>query len=186
MRNIIINPDNRFYNKFMKMYKNRIITFFAFAAVTILMASCAVTSHPNEQILVGTWKPVKVEKIVDSSAFQAYGSKPSGTNQTKSRNGKVSGTGDAGRLTASLDKQVQVEMHSTLQIFANKTAIKKYGAKIIHATWKLKGNGTRIVAKNVENKMRFVIEILEINKEHVVVIEHASAADIKITYERVE
>ena len=166
------------------MNKNRIITFCAFAIVIFFWTSCAVTSHPNEKLLVGTWRPIKVEKIVDSSALQATGSKPSDSNQTKTKAGKPSGNGNSDRTAASLDRLVQVEMHTTLQIFENKTAIKSYAGKSLNATWKMKGHGTRIVAKNVESKMKIVIEILEISKERIVVIEHAPAGDVKITYER--
>ena len=149
------------------------------------MVSCAATSHPNEKIIVGKWKPVKVEKVVDSSAIQAYGSGSRGVNQAKSKAGKTSGGANQEHSEASFDRLLQVEMRTTLEIFANKTAVKNYGTKQLHATWKMKGNGTRIVAKNTENKMKFVLEILEINKERIVVLEHAPAGDVKITYERI-
>ena len=166
------------------MNKNRIFTFCAISVLLIVMVSCAATSHPNEKLIIGTWRPVKVEKIVDSSSLQATGSNPSDANKVKSKAGRPSGEGYDNRSAAAFDKLVQVEMRATLQIFANKTAIKNYAGKPMHATWKMKGNGTRIVAKNVENKMKFVIEILEINKERVVVLEHAPSGDLKITYER--
>jgi hypothetical protein len=73
-----------------------------------------------------------------------------------------------------------------MEIFANKTAVKNFPGKPLHATWKMKGKGTKIVAKNVENKMKFTIEILEISKVQIVVIEHAPVGDVKITYERLQ
>jgi len=54
----------------------------------------------------------------------------------------------------------------------------------MHATWKMKGNGTRIIAKNVEDKTKFVLDILEISMDQIVVVEHAPVGDVRITYER--
>ena len=71
-----------------------------------------------------------------------------------------------------------------MEIFSNKTAVKNYPGKPLHATWKMKGDGTRIVAKNVETKSKVVLEILEISKVQIVVLEHAHMGDLKITYER--
>jgi hypothetical protein len=125
-----------------------------------------------------------VEKVIDSSAIQAAASLAGNSAQKQSKDGKPAGEGAASRKDATLDRLVQAEMRATMEIFANKTAVKNFPGKPLHATWKMKGKGTRIVAKNVENKMKFVIEILEINKEQIVVIEHAPVGDIKITYER--
>jgi hypothetical protein len=49
----------------------------------------------------------------------------------------------------------------------------------------MKGKGKKIIAKNLENKTTFVIEILEITKEQIIVLEHAPMGDIRIVYERV-
>ena len=168
------------------MTKIRMYPFIAFSSLIIVMASCAATSHPNEKIIVGTWKPVKVEKIVDSLALQSSGSGSSRPNKMKPKDGTPSEGGYDEHSPAAFNRMVQTEMRATLQIFANKTAIKNYSGKPLHATWKMKGHGTRIVAKNVETKMKFVIEILEISKERVVVMEHVPAGDLKITYERVQ
>ncbi len=166
------------------MNRNRIIAFCTIAVTIIVMSSCAITAHPNEKIIVGTWKPIKVEKIADSSALKAAASLAGNQGQKQSKEGKPAGDGGASRKEVTLDRLVQSETRATLEIFANHTAIKNFPGKPIHATWKLKGKGTRIVAKNVENKMKFTIEILEISKVQIVVIEHAPVGDVKITYER--
>jgi len=166
------------------MNRNRIFTICTLAVSIIVLASCGITSHPNEKIIIGTWRPVKAEKVVDSSALLAAGSMAGTSAAKQSKDGRPAGDGGAGRKDAALDRLVQSEMRATLEIFANKTCVKNFPGKPLHATWKMKGKGTRIVARNVENKMKFVIEILEIDKEQIVILEHARAGDIKITYQR--
>jgi len=166
------------------MNRNKIFTFFAFAVAIIVLTSCGITSHPNEKLIIGKWRTVKVEKVVDSSALQAQASMKGTTGQKQTRPGSPAGEGGAAKKEAILDRLVQSEMHATMEIFANKTAIKNYTGKPLNATWKMKGKGTRIIAKGVENKRTFVIEILDINKERIVVVEHTPAGDLKITYER--
>jgi hypothetical protein len=168
----------------MNMTLNKYLNLVGFLIAIGILASCAIAPHPNEKIIVGTWRPVKAEKIVDSSALQAAATLAGNSGQKQSKDGRPAGDGGASRKEATLDRLVQSEMRATMEIFANHTAIKNFPGKPLHATWKMKGKGTRIVAKNVENKMKFTIEILEINKEQIVVIEHAPVGDVKITYER--
>ncbi len=166
------------------MNRNRIFTFFAFTVALFILASCGITSHPNEKIIVGTWRPVKVEKVVDSSALLAAQSASGGAVKPKSKPGGPAGEDNAGKREATLDRLVQSEMRATMEIFANKTAVKNFPGNPLQATWKMKGRGTRIVAKGVENKRKFVIDILDITKERIEVIEHTPVGDIKIIYER--
>lgn len=166
------------------MNRNKIFAFFALAVAIIAITSCGATSHPNEKLIVGKWNPVKVEKIVDSSALQAAAGKSDISVQKQPQAAKPAGDGTVTRTESALDMLVHSEMRATMEIFANKTAIKNFPGKPIHATWKMKGRGTRLMAKNVENKIKFVIEILEINQDQIVVIEHARVGDIKITYLR--
>jgi hypothetical protein len=168
-----------------EMNRNRLITFCTFFIAIIFITSCSMAPHPNEKIIVGTWIPVSVEKVVDSSALLANAAMSGDTTQRKSKTGGgAGGDGGAAKKEAALDRLVKSETRATMEILDNHTAIKNFPGKPIHATWKMKGKGTKIVAKNVENKMKFVIEILEINKERIVVIEHAPVGDIKIVYER--
>lgn len=168
----------------MNMNQNKHFNLFAFLFTVVIFASCSFGKHPNEKIIIGTWRPVKVEKVVDSSALQAAASMAGNSTPGQSKDGKSAGNGGASRKDAALDRLVQSEMRATMEIFANKTAIKNFPGKPLHATWKMKSNGSKIIAKNIENKMKFVIEILEINKEQIVVLEHALVGDIKITYQR--
>jgi hypothetical protein len=148
------------------------------------MTSCSVAPHPNEQLIVGTWKTIKVEKIIDPSAPQAAPARPVDTARQKSMSGRPGGDNTGAKREATLDRMVQAEMRATMEILPNKTAVKNFHNKPIHLTWKMKGKGTRIVAKNVENNRKFVIEILEISKERIVVIEETPLGDLKIVYER--
>jgi hypothetical protein len=166
------------------MNRNRILALCTLAVTLIVMTSCGITSHPNERIIIGTWKPVSVEKVVDSAALKAAATLSGNPEQKQPREGRPAGDGGVAKKEAALDRLVQSEMRATMEIFANKTAVKNYPGKPMSATWKMKGKGTRIVAKGTENNVKFVIEILEINKERIVMLEHAPIGDIKIVYER--
>jgi hypothetical protein len=166
------------------MNNNRLIALSAIVAAIFIIASCSVAPHPNEKIIVGTWIPSSIEKIVDSSALQAAANMSGGNEQKSSKPGAPSGDGGAVKKAAALDRLVQSEQRATMEIFADKKAVKNYPGKPVHLTWKMKGKGTRIVAKNLENGTTVVIDILEITKEQVVIIEHTQVGDIKITYER--
>ena len=168
------------------MNRNTTIATCLSAIAIFIITSCAIAPHPNEKIIVGTWKPVKVEKIVDSSALQAVTSNPSDTTRKNPKPGRTADAGDGNKKEGTLDRLAQNEMRTTLEIFANKTAIKNYPGKPLHATWKLKSKGTRLVGKNVDNKMKFVIDILEIRNDEVIVMEHAPVGDIKIVYKRLK
>ncbi|MFZ4522250.1 MAG: hypothetical protein ACOYNC_11115 [Bacteroidales bacterium] len=168
------------------MSQNRHFNLLSFLVAILILASCAVISHPNEKIIVGIWKPVKVEKIVDSAALKAAVAQGAASGQKQGKAGVPAAEGGVSRQEASLDRLAQSELRTTMEIFSNKTALKNYPGKPLRATWKMKGDGTRIVAKNVETKSKVVLEILEISKVQIVVLEHAHMGDLKITYERQE
>ncbi len=167
------------------MNRSKTIAFSLLALIVFFMASCAIVPHPNEKIIVGIWKPTSVEKVVDSSILLAAGAHPADTNRKVQKDGKTAaGAGDQSRREAGINRLLQSEMRASLEVFANKTAVKNYPGKPLHATWKMKGRGTRLITKNVANKTKYVIEILEISQDRMTVLEHAAAVDIKITYER--
>lgn len=163
---------------------NRTTNIITLFIVLIFLGSCAVGTHPNERIIIGTWRPVKVEKVVDSSAIEAAASLQTPDQGKKQGDSRAVAGGAVSRTEAELDRLVQLEQRATLEIFPDKTAIKNFPGKPLHATWKMKGKGKKIIARNTENKMTFVIQILEIDKERIVVLEKAPVGDIRITYER--
>ncbi len=168
------------------MNRKTIVTLLSFAFTVFIFTSCSITSHPNEQTIVGKWKAVKVEKVIDSAMLKAQTSLKGDTpGQKPPRPGSTAGEGGGTRQEANLDRLVQLEMRATMEIFPDHTAVKNFPGKPLKATWKMKGKGTRIVAKNLENKEKFTIEILEISKEEITIIEHAPVGDIKIVYQRV-
>jgi hypothetical protein len=165
------------------MKNNKRVNLAAIVISLFILGSCAFGPHPNEKIIIGTWRPVKVEKIVDSTAIQA-GAALEGNQKQKPGADRPAGESAGSRKDAELNRLVQMEQRATLEIYPDKTAIKNFPGKPLNATWKMKGKGKKIVAKNLENKTTFVIEILEIDKEHIVIIEHTPVGDIKINYER--
>ncbi|MEI6681121.1 MAG: hypothetical protein WCO44_00760 [Bacteroidota bacterium] len=172
------------------MNRNKTLGLSLVAIALFLMTACAVVPHPNEKIIVGLWKPVKVERVIDSSALLAAHPHAGDTTAKAAVPGKPGAPGKAGeagaaaRRGANLEHLQQIEMRATLEIFANKTAIKHYPGKPLNATWKMKGKGTRIVAKNLATKSKFVIDIEDISQDRLVIMEHAQSVDVRVTYER--
>ncbi len=164
------------------MNRNKLFASSIIAVSVIVMASCAGI-HPNEKIIAGKWKPVKVEKIVDSLAIRPAAGMTGGREKDP-RGGRVESGGGGERRMANLDRLVQTEMRTTMEIYPDHTAIKNFPGKPMKATWKMSGKGSRIVARNLETKQKFTIDILALNKEMIEVIEHTPAGDIRITYER--
>ena len=84
------------------MNRTRTIAISLFAIVLFAVTSCAIAPHPNEKIIIGIWKPARVEKIVDSSALQA--AKSTVVNDTV-RKGDRGGGGGGCRRAGTLCKQ---------------------------------------------------------------------------------
>ena len=58
---------------------------------------------------------------------------------------------------------IQSELHSTMTVNADKTAIKEYPRKTVHATWKLKNKGTNLLVNSKETGKKMTFYILHIN-----------------------
>jgi hypothetical protein len=217
----------------MKM--NKWLSGAAFIGVALIAGSCATTTHPNEQILVGNWRPEKVERIIspeeqqkidaqktEQSKQQAKtGTTTTTTSQTQtgsttkqSANGSkspvnVPRTSQPGTTTdqnaqktttepartdaslnvtkqqAGIDNLIRAEQRADLRITADKYVVKNYPGNTVKATWKLKGNGTILVAKNMKTKEKFKLDLLEVSPTRVVVQENLPNATLKITYVKV-
>jgi hypothetical protein len=174
------------------MNKNTLLHFTAFLAAILIFSSCA-TTHPNEQLIVGTWKPEKVEKWVDPNsapeaktevtAPQTIKVKSADTSRKSGDQGKGAVTAVDPRMEDALQRLMRVEERTNLEVFANKMATKSYPAKTVKATWKIKGkDGTKFVAKNIQTKEKTNFTLLELNESRVVLVEHTRAGDLKITY----
>jgi hypothetical protein len=217
----------------MKM--NKWLSGAAFVGVAFIAGSCATTTHPNEQILVGNWRPEKVERIISPEEQQKIdaqkteqskqqvktGTVETTTTQTQSgtttklspngskspvnvpkssqqgtttdQNGQKAGTEPA-RTDASLnvtkqeagiEKLIRAEQRADLRITTDKYVVKNYPGNTVKATWKLKGKGTVLVAKNIKTKEKFKLDLLEVSPNRVVVQENLPNATLKITYVKV-
>jgi len=167
----------------IEMKRTRLPLFALLAMLPVFLISCGAVNHTNEKLITGKWIPVKAEIVVDSSALQAAAALTSGKQAGKGRQ-EAGNEGNNDKRKANLDRLVQMEMRATMEIYPNYTAVKNFPGKPLNATWKMKRKGSRIVGKNLENKQKFTIDILELSKEQIVVIEHAPVGDIKITYTR--
>ena len=179
------------------------------AGCIVFLSSC-VTTHPNEKLLIGEWKPVKVEKYftpeeeaqLQKAQSQAAGvrpvpggEKPAGTNaNTPQANPVPAVSADPGRggersggknPEDELNKLIQVESRSNMKIYPDKTVEKFYRNKTIDATWKLKGQGTLLVLNVPEKGEKYRIDILQIEESNMVVVGNLPIGGIKITYEKV-
>ena len=176
-----------------------------FVAIAIGISSC-VTTHPNEKLLAGSWNPVKaeqyftedeleeIENIQSQSTQQKLASSPTTsqttgtttpTTSTTSSQRKRGNKGDQGDLKMNLNRLIRAEERAQIIISPDKSLAKFYHKKTIKATWKLRGNGTKFMVKDIENKDRYRIDILEITESKMVVVENLPIGGIKITYKKV-
>ncbi|NCA74740.1 MAG: hypothetical protein EOM90_00250 [Alphaproteobacteria bacterium] len=168
------------------MNKPSITSLLLFTGLLFFITSCSVTSHPYETMILGKWKPLKVEKFIDSAAYKAVMASQAATGEKTEKGSQMVRGTSPDRLDAALDRLIQAESRAEMEVFADKTVIKKYPQKEVKATWKMKGNGTRMNVKNIDNKRKYTIELLEVSKEQVVLLEHLPIGDAKITYVRLD
>ncbi len=179
-----------------------------FVVIAIGITSCA-TTHPNEKLIVGNWKPVKaeqyfteeeleeIEKIQSQSTQQrqasgteksqtttggATATTPTSATQTRGKEGNIGG---GQNIQADLNRLIQAEGRAQMVIYPDHSAAKFYRGRTVKATWKLRGNGTVLVAKDLEKKDKYRIDILEISDSKMVVVENLPIGGIKITYKKV-
>lgn len=172
------------------MKKHLFIPAGLFFILSLLLSSCA-TTHPNEKLLVGTWKTIRVEKYVDESAVQAAApvstATPATTQTPRRRADSASGTSGAGQVNRAqdkLDRLIRAEERAVLVIDSSHIATKQYPGVLIRGTWKMKSNGMVVIAKNMENKEKVRMEIEEISDNQVTIIQSLPVGALKITYTR--
>lgn len=188
----------------MKKYLSTTLILVVF---TTFMASAGKLTS-KEQLLVGKWKPVNVERvdIPQGAAGQTAGNKavgkkipgtPAPEGQAKentqsgqpAQTGKVAadkgGKGTSGRSEGDkLERFIRGEERAPLTIFADHTAMKEYHKNIIKASWKMKANGKKIVVRNIKNKEKYTMKVLELTETQLVIIEKLPVGSLKITYTR--
>jgi hypothetical protein len=166
------------------MNMKRLLTLLFAFTVVFLISSCA-TFQPKQKYLIGTWKAVKVEKYnIPNTPLNTV----ENTQKSKSNAGeKTDSSVVAKQLSKTeqrLNRIIQTEYHSTLTINADKTATKEIHGKTIHAKWKLKNNGTRLLVNNKETGKKLTIDIQHLNDTSAVVVENLPVGGLKITYKK--
>lgn len=173
------------------MRKTLLITLVLF--LTTGLFSVSAKTHPNEKLLVGKWRAVSVEKILPETKPQQDAAttptsdpktEPAGGARAGSK-GSGTGTGDPkARAEEQFNRLYKAEQKSTLEIFADKTAVMDFHTYYVKATWKMKSNGKKVVAKNIKTKDKYVLEVLELTETKAVILERFPAGSLKITYAR--
>jgi len=163
----------------------RLLTVIFALSSAFLITSC-VTTYPNQKLLIGTWKTVKVEKSnipatfgrTDPTALRA-------TPVTAPHSDSAAPAAQASKAEQQLARLIQAESRSTMTINADKTAVKEYPGKTIHGTWKFKNNtNVQVVSKETDKKVLF--EILKINDTLAIVKEPLPVGELKITYKKIK
>ena len=163
----------------------RLLTLLFTLTVALLISSCA-TFYPNQKKLIGTWKPEKVEKYnMPDLPTQAA------ANQQKARPGEEGTTpattpANPSRAESQLARLIENEKRSMLTFNADKTALVDFHGKTIKGTWKLKKQGTRLLASSKETEQKLDLEILHVNDTSAVMIETLPFGSLKITYKKVK
>lgn len=170
--------------------------------IIALFSSCATTHHPNEALIVGEWSPVRAEKYFteeEEAQLKSMQSNSQGNASVKNDPksppaGPASSASPAGssaqgevregtqNIDAALDRLIRAESRANIIIYPDKTAVKFYRERIVKATWKLRRNGTVFVARDLQNKEKYRIDILEVNETQMVVVENLPVGGIRITY----
>ena len=162
----------------------KLLTLFFVCTVAFLVSSCA-TSYPNQKKLIGTWKVIKIEKYDIPSVAVA-----NAATAQKAKTGDVHDTSSAvavselSKRDKVINRMMEKELHSSLTINKDQTAVKELPGKTVHATWKLKNKGTRLLIDSKEEGKKMTIDILHINDTSAVVLENLPVGGLKVTYKK--
>jgi len=155
------------------MKKSLLITLVLIAFTAVVAVGGKV--YPNEKLLVGKWRPIKVEQVMPEHSGKQEMKKD--TAATRPSAGQSALSGDD-----RLDKMMKAELKTMLEITGDRTAMKDYHGNKIKTTFKLKKGGTRIVARNIKTKEKYILNIVEVTDTQLVLIEKVQGAQLKITY----
>jgi hypothetical protein len=167
------------------MNMRRLLSLFVVTTFIFLISSCAV--QPIQKRLIGTWKPVKVEPIIVPGTQEQVVQK---VQETKSNKLDTVDYQAKPREITKADEQkermIQSELRSTMTVYANKTAIKEYPGKTVHATWKLKNKGTNLLVNTKETGKKITFNILHVNDTSAIFTATSPVGRYKITYKKVK
>jgi hypothetical protein len=166
------------------MNMKRLLPLIFPLTIVLLISSCAI--QPIQKRLIGTWKVVNVDPIYFTNLQEkiAY--------VQKHKNDKIDTvTNQAKQLEISKaedqrERMIQSELHSTLTVNSDKTAIKEYPGKTVHAKWKLKDKGTNLVVKTKESGKTITFHIQHLTDTSALFTATSPAGKYQISYKKVK
>jgi hypothetical protein len=164
---------------------NKLTQITGLIFLTLLIFSCA-TMTPREKMLVGKWKPVKIENANTPEHKKTLATKTN-TDTLKAKALEIkkdTGVVRFSKEEEKLNRRIQTETRTTLQINADKTATIYFPGREVNTKWKLKKQGTIFSAHNPESGHKLELELLRVNDTSVTVIERLPEGGLRIIYHK--
>jgi hypothetical protein len=167
------------------MNMKRILPLFFIFTVAFLISSCAI--QPIQKRLIGTWKPVKVEPIdVPGTQTQAAENVQTSKNAKNDSVSYQAKPRQLSKVEQQKERMIQSELRSTMTVNADKTAIKEYPGRTVHAKWKLKNNGTNLIVNTKETGKTITFHIQHVTDTSAVFTATSPIGKYKISYKKVK
>lgn len=161
------------------------LSLYFVLTVIFLVSSCAI--QPVQKRLIGTWKVVKVEPINVPSTQQPVVQNVQEPKSDKPDTVKYQAKpSEMTKTEVQQERMIQSELRSTMTVYADKTAIKEYPGRTVHAKWTLKNKGTNLVVKTKESGKTVTFYIQHINDTSAVFTGTSPIGKFKITYKKVK
>jgi hypothetical protein len=161
----------------------RILPLFFVLVIGLLISSCAV--QPVQKRLIGTWKAVKIEPFtLTGTPITISENIRNGPRDRHDSTDLQPKPNNPSKVEQQVERMVQSELRSTMTVNENKTAIKEYPGKTVHATWKLKNKGTTLVVKTKETDKTMTLYIQHITDTSAVFTTTSPVGKFKITYKK--
>ncbi|MGA3012574.1 MAG: hypothetical protein ABSD71_00925 [Bacteroidales bacterium] len=140
----------------------RLLTLFLSIIVVFLISSCT-TYKPIQKHLIGTWKVMKIKQS-STPGTMAFGEKDK--DNKNNHVDTITNPNNVRKLSKEELEQIAMslsEINYNLTFNADKTAVKEYQGKTIHATWKLKDNGRSLLINSKGTGKQVLFHIQQIN-----------------------
>jgi hypothetical protein len=148
---------NNFQMKKRKGFTRFIALVVALLLIIPLLNSCKTTSYSEkERMLIGKWRVINVEMLTDNNV-------PPDEKQMKT---------------------VNLERRTSLEIKEDKTAVKKFPGTTLEGKWQLKGNGSKLVAKDPKSLKKIRYKIVKLTPDQAIVENPTPLGTLKITYQK--
>ena len=159
----------------------RLLTLFLVIIVVFLISSCT-TYTPIQKRLIGTWKVMKLKQFSTPGTMASIGEK-----DKKSHSDTTTNQITHRKLSKEEQEQIAMslsEINYNLIFNADKTAIKEYQGKTIHATWKLKDNGRNLLIISKGTGKQALFHIQQINDTSAIFSVTSLLGTTRILYEK--